>query len=342
MKEKRKRVISMLNFGTVGTSWISESFISAAKLSGKWELKSVYSRSTEKAEQFAEKNGAQAYYTNLEDMAVSPDIDAVYIASPNSLHFEQAILFLKNKKHVICEKPMFSNLKELDEAYRIAEENGVYLTEAIRNIHTPNLKVLKKELNRAGKLRSAILTYIQYSSRYDLVLKGEAPTVFSPEYSGGALADLGVYPIFLAVALFGEPNKVTYSAVVLPTGVDGSGTLVLEYPGFICTIVCSKISHSIIPCEIHGEKGTFVLEDAAPISSIAFYDSRSKERLQFGEEQEEEDMVYEAARFAEIIEKRQEIGYQELKQLSRAVIKITEEARRQNGILFRGEKGEGF
>ncbi|ALC92412.1 oxidoreductase [Bacillus sp. FJAT-18017] len=328
----------MINLATIGTSWITEAFISAARLSGKLELKAIYSRSADKARTFADHTGAPRIYTNLEEMAQSPDIDAVYIASPNSEHFRQALLFLKNKKHVFCEKPMFTNSKELEEAFRVAEKNGVYLFEAIRNIHSPNLDILREELGRAGTLRSAFLTYMKYSSRYDLVLKGEEPNIFSAKFSGGALMDLGVYAIHLAVRLFGRPQKVSYSPVMLPTGVDGSGTLVLSYPGFVCTIMCSKISDSFIPCEIHGESGTFILGDVAPISSIEFLDRKSGEKLSFGSQPAEEDMMYEAARFADIIEQKQNEAYQELKQQSRIVLEVIGEARKQNGIIFKVEK----
>ena len=253
----------MINLGTIGTGWITASFIEAAKLSGKLNLSAVYSRTEDKAKQLAHTYHAAHYFTDIEEMAKSPEIQAIYIASPNSVHFEQALTFLKNKKHVICEKPIFSNRAELDEAFQIAEENGVFLFEAIRNIHTPNFRILKEKLQMAGNLRSAMLPYIQYSSRYDLFLKGEVPNIFSSTFSGGALVDLGVYPLYLAVGLFGEPRKVTYHPVILSSGVDGSGTLVLEYKDFVCTILCSKISHSVIPCEIHGEKGTFVLGECS-------------------------------------------------------------------------------
>ena len=271
-------------------------------------------------------------------MANSPEIQAVYIASPNSVHFEQALTFLKNKKHVICEKPIFSNIAELQEAYQTAEANGVYLFEAIRNIHTPNFRILKDKLQLAGNLRSAMLPYIQYSSRYDLFLKGEVPNIFSSTFSGGALVDLGVYPLYLAVGLFGEPRKVTFHPVILSSGIDGSGTLVLEYQDFVCTILCSKISHSVIPCEIHGEKGTFVLGNAAPISEIQFIDSHTKESEILSVAQEEKDMVYECMNIAEIIEGKDEQQYEKLKDLSQIVLRITEEARRQNNIVFGVEK----
>ncbi|MEH7179981.1 Gfo/Idh/MocA family protein [Neobacillus vireti] len=326
-----------MNLGTVGTSWITGSFIEAAKLSGKLNLTSVYSRSEEKAKELAHTYQAAHYYTDLDEMAKSPEVQAVYIASPNSVHLEQALTFLRNKKHVICEKPIFSTTAELELAYQTAKENEVYLFEAIRNIHTPNFDILKRNLQMAGTLRSAMLPYIQYSSRYDLFLKGEMPNIFSSTFSGGALVDLGVYPLYLAVGLFGEPWKVTYHPVILSSGVDGSGTLVLEYQDFVCTILCSKISHSVMPCEIHGEKGTFVLLDAAPISEIKFIDSHTKESEILSVVQEEKDMVYECSHIAEIIECKDDQQYEELKSLSLIVLRITEEARRQNNIVFEVE-----
>jgi predicted dehydrogenase len=328
----------MINLGTVGTGWITSSFIEAAQLSKEFKLVGVYSRTKEKGELLANTYNASEVYSDVEKMAKSENIDVVYIASPNSVHFEQALLFLKNKKHVICEKPIFSNTAELEEAYKTAEENGVYLFEAIRNIHTPNFKTLKEKLPMAGEIRSAILPYIKYSSRYDLFLQGEEPNIFSATYSGGALVDLGVYPLYLAVGLFGAPKKSTYLPVILRSGVDGSGTLVLEYEEFVCTILCSKLSHSTILCEIHGEEGTFVLEDAAPISQIEFYDSHSKESKILSVPLEEKNMVYECKNIAEIINTNNQKEYQELKRLSEIVLKITEESRKQNNIIFDSEK----
>ncbi|MDP4083367.1 MAG: Gfo/Idh/MocA family oxidoreductase [Bacillota bacterium] len=327
-----------MNFGTVGTGWITSSFIEAAQASKQLHLTSVFSRSEEKARLLADTYGASTIFTSIEEMAKSSEIDAVYIASPNSIHYSNTLTFLKNKKHVICEKPIFSNIAESDEAFRIAEENGVFLFEAIRNIHTPNFKILKEKLSMAGDVRSAILPYIKYSSRYDLYLQGEEPNIFSSKYSGGALVDLGVYPIYLAVGLFGEPKKVSYHPVKLRSGVDGSGTLVLEYQDFVCTILCSKVSHSTILCEIHGEAGTFVLEDAAPISKIEFIDSHTNDGQALSVLQEEKDMVYECLNFVRIIETKDHTEYEKLKKWSQIVLQITEEARKQNGIIFASEK----
>ncbi|WP_052353684.1 Gfo/Idh/MocA family protein [Neobacillus jeddahensis] len=327
-----------MNLATVGTGWITESFIQAASLSKQYNLVGVYSRTEEKAKQLADQYESTHYFTDIEEMAKSEEIEVVYIASPNSVHYEQALTFLKNKKHVICEKPIFSNTAELEMAYQTAEENGVYLFEAIRNIHAPNFHILKEKLPMAGKLRSAVLPYMKYSSRYDQFLQGEEPNIFSAKFSGGALVDLGVYPLYVAVGLFGEPKKVSYHPVILSSGVDGSGTLLLDYDGFVCTILCSKIVDSILPCEIHGEKGTFLLGDAAPISDITFMDSHTKERQTIGVDLEEQNMIYECINIAKIIADENNQEYERLKEWSKIVLRITEEARKQNNIVFAVEK----
>jgi scyllo-inositol 2-dehydrogenase (NADP+) len=327
-----------MNLATIGTSWITSSFIGATKKSKKLSLHSIFSRSIDKSKEFAYNHNALHYYTNLEEMLKNPEIDVVYIGSPNSLHYEQAIKCIGAKKHVICEKPIFSNTKELLSAFQFAEENGVYLFEAIRNIHSPNFAQLRDELKGIGKIRSAALNYLQYSSRYDAFLNNEEPNVFSPTFSGGALVDLGVYPLFIAAALFGKPNDIHYFPVKLRNGIDGNGTLILQYSDFNCTIMCSKISQSYVPSEIHGENGTIVLDKVAPITNLEFIENRSKTSTPFAKDQDENDMIYEIDNFVRIIQSKNYKEYEVLKNLSHIVLSITETARQQNGIVFGVEK----
>ncbi|OMP68388.1 Gfo/Idh/MocA family protein [Domibacillus epiphyticus] len=323
-----------MNLATIGTSTITERFVDAVKKSGKLTFAAAYSRSAEKAE----KLGAPQVFTDLEELAKSKEIDVVYIASPNSLHFEQALLLMKNKKHIICEKPMFSTSKELAEAFNAADENGVFLFEAFRNLYTPNHDRLKRSVEKAGKVRHSFFQYMKYSSRYDNVLAGEEPNIFSAKFSGGALVDLGVYPISLAVSLFGKPNRVSCHVAMLPTGVDGSGSVILDYGTHTCTAMFSKITDSCLPGEISGEDGTIVIDHVAPISNIEFTNRRTSEKEQLAVLEEENDMVYEAEAIAEAIASNDQKTYQRFRSISETVIQITEEARRQNGILFDVEK----
>ncbi|MBS4172279.1 Gfo/Idh/MocA family oxidoreductase [Bacillus sp. FJAT-49736] len=327
-----------MNLATIGTSWITSRLIDAAFHSGKLTLHSVYSRSEEKAQEFGRMHDAVHTYNNLDEMLKNKEIDIVYVSSPNSLHFEQTMKCLQAKKHVICEKPIFSNIKELNTAYSCAQKNNVFLFEAIRNIHTPNFHLLVKQLHKVGQIRSVSLNYLQYSSKYDAFLSGDEPNVFSPNFSGGALVDLGVYPLFIAVALFGKPFEIHYYPVKLRNGIDGNGTLILKYGDFICTIICSKISDSYLASEIHGEEGTIILDKASTFNHMVWRENKDKSSVVFSVQQEENDMVYELDHFVDIIHLNNTIEYERLKNLSYIVLEITEEARKQNNILFAAEK----
>ena len=327
-----------MKLGTIGTSWITSAFIDAAKEQGTLELQAVYSRTEQKAKDFAEQHNAAGYFTNLEEMAKSESIDCVYIASPNSMHFEQVMLFLKHKKHVFCEKPMFSNQAELMKAFQEAEDNGVFLFEALRNIHMPKFQALKENINRGGKLRSAVLNYSKYSSRYHNVLNGEEPNIFSLDFSGGALVDLGVYPLTAAIVLFGKPDQATYSPVKIKTGVDGGGTLLLHYPNFTCTILCSKITTSFNPSEIHGEKGTFVIDDMGAFSNVSLKHIHTSEESVIGKDHIHHDMFFEIEAFVGIIENNDKAEYDKLRKVSMDVLEITEKVRKNNGIIFAADK----
>lgn len=327
-----------MNLGTIGTNWITSAFIEAANETDGLKLTAVYSRSEQKAEQFAKDHGVENFFTDVEAMAKSNLIECVYIASPNALHYEQAILFLKNKKHVICEKPIFSNTVELESAFKVAEENDVLLFEAMRNVHMPNFVTLKENIDKAGKLRSAVLNYAKYSSRYNDVLNGEKPNIFSLKYSGGALVDLGVYPLAAAISLFGKPERVNYSPAIIATGVDGSGTLVLTYTDFTCTILCSKISTSYNLSEIQGEKGTFTIDDIGAFSNVNFIDIHSEQTDVIGIDHQEKDMFYEAEKFFRIIKTNNQVEYEALKKLSHDVLSVTEMARKENQIMYGCER----
>ncbi|MGG4505894.1 Gfo/Idh/MocA family oxidoreductase [Heyndrickxia sporothermodurans] len=326
-----------MKFATIGTNWITSTFIESAHKSGKLTLKAVYSRSINKAKEFAAKHSVSLYFNDMTELAKHPEIDIVYIASPNSLHFEHAKLLLENNKHVICEKPIFSNMKEFTEAHKIANDHGVYLFEAIRNIHTPNINQLMKQLPKIGTIRSALLHYVQYSSRYDAFLEGNTPNVFSTEFSGGALVDLGVYPLSVAIKLFGKPLSYSYHPTILRSGVDGNGTLILRYKEFVCTIICSKISHSYIQNEIHGETGSILMDSATP-TSLELINNKTKERKSIGVDQEELDMIYEIDTFTNIIENNDQTAYSELTQISETILSITETVRKQNNIIFQSDK----
>ncbi|HFK6875168.1 TPA: Gfo/Idh/MocA family protein [Listeria monocytogenes] len=327
-----------MKLGIMGTNWITDSFIEGAINSGEWNLTAVYSRTEEKARAFGEKYGDLTYFTDIEEMGKSDALDAVYIASPNALHYQHAVSLLKNKKHVIVEKPIFSTVAELEHAHQIARENNVFLFEAARHIQEPNFKRLQENIEKVGTIHSATLAYMKYSSRFDQVLNGEEPNIFSLKFSGGSIVDLGVYPLYSAITLFGEPIKATYFATKLPTGVDGLGPIILEYPTFNITIIQGKNSQSFLPSEIYGQKGTLIVDPLTGIEKITFYDNATKEETELAGPVVANDMQFEAAEFARIIEQSDRDTYEYLADLSLKVLRVSNELRHQNDIWFDAEK----
>lgn len=327
-----------MKLGIMGTNWITDSFIEGAINSGEWNLTAVYSRTEEKARAFGEKYGDLTYFTDIEEMGKSDALDAVYIASPNALHYQHAVSLLKNKKHVIVEKPIFSTVAELEHAHQIARENNVFLFEAARHIQEPNFKRLQENIEKVGTIHGATLAYMKYSSRYDQVLNGEEPNIFSLKFSGGSIVDLGVYPLYSAITLFGEPIKATYFATKLPTGVDGLGPIILEYPTFNITIIQGKNSQSFLSSEIYGQKGTLIVDPLTGIEKITFYDNATKEETELAGPVVANDMQFEAAEFARIIEQSDRDTYEYLADLSLKVLRVSNELRHQNDIWFDAEK----
>ena len=183
----------MLRFGTIGSGWICDEYIHGAKDSGLWELTAVYSRTKERAEEYARRHGAKYAFTSLEEMAASDYIDAVYISSPNALHYEHSKAFLERGKHVICEKPLCAQASKVRELQRIAQEHGAVFLEAIMYLHLPQRKLLEDTLQQLGQISLVKLDFCQRSSKLDRYLQGELPNIFNPALETGALMDLGVY-----------------------------------------------------------------------------------------------------------------------------------------------------
>ncbi len=291
---------TMIKFAVIGTNWITDTFIEGAVASGKMQLSAVYSRTLETAESFAEKYSNVVCFDDINALASSDIIDAVYIASPNSLHAEQAALFIKQGKHVIGEKPLASNIAQVEELVELAQQHDVVLFEAMKTPYTPNFTALQKALPKIGKLRKVHLTYCQYSSRYQKYLNGENPNTFNPAFSNGSLMDIGIYPLSAAVALFSEPYSFTAQGAMLPSGVDAHGTLVLHYQDFDVTIAHSKVSDGVIPSELQGEQGTITVQGISECLAVELH-RRDEPVLTLSVDQVPNTMQYEAEVFAGLV-----------------------------------------
>lgn len=323
----------MIKFGVIGTNWITESFLKAAGEIEDFKLNAVYSRTEEKARTFAEQYQVSTIFTNLEEMAQSSEIDAVYIASPNSLHAEQAILFLNNQKHVLCEKPIASNQHEFKKMVEAAKENNVLLMEAMKSTYMPIFNRVEEHLDRIGQVRKYFASYCQYSSRYDAYKNGQVLNAFDPAFSNGSLMDIGVYTIYPLVKLFGKPAEIHASCIKLNTGVDGQGSIIMKYEDKEAVVFFSKISDSNLPAEIQGENGSIIIDriSSPQKAGIVFRGGQSED---ITVSQPFDPMYYETKGFIELIKNGKTESEVNSFETSLTVLQIMDEARKQMGIVF--------
>ena len=328
----------MLALGVIGTNWISHQFVEAALASGKYQLKGVYSRKLATAEEFGGKYEGECFYETDLEKFFAREFDVVYIASPNSLHFAQAKAALLAGKHVIVEKPAFSNPQEMAAIIELANQQGLFYFEAARNLHEKAFRKVEDFLPVKEAILGANFTYMKYSSRYDQVLAGGEPNIFSPHFSGGSLQDLGIYTLYAALGWFGMPEEVHYFARKIATGVDGIGTIILRYDLFDVTIQQGKIADSFLPSEIYLENGTLLLSGINSFEEATFYDRASGEKRPLDIRQAANPMIEEALDFAKIMNhpKDPELGlrYEEWVELSRNVNEVIYQLRKQAHVVF--------
>ncbi|HBL83911.1 MAG: hypothetical protein A2Y17_00350 [Clostridiales bacterium GWF2_38_85] len=325
-------MIKKIRFATIGTSWICEEFIETAKTFPEFELKAIYSRNEQNAITFAQKHKSEKYYIDLEKMASDNEIDAVYIASPNSFHAEQSILFMQKGKSVLCEKPLGSNVFEVKKMIECAEENDVLLMEAYKSMLMPGLLTVYENLHKLGQIRSVYANFSKYSTRYDRHKNGDNVNTFKAEYSNGAMLDLGIYCLNPVIFMFGMPEQVKAIGQVIPDGVDGANAVIMKYDGLIVTLNFSKISNSFLPCEIQGEDATMIIDRFnIPEKVDIIYRDKRTETLEFS--QRHDSMCYEIEEFINCLTTGGKPKINSLR-LSLNSIEIADEIRRQIGVIY--------
>ena len=323
----------MIRFGIIGTNTITTKFIEDSRTLPDFSLTAVYSRTKDRAKEFASKYKVDTTFTDLEHMAKSDVIDAVYIASPNSFHADQAILFMKHGKHVLCEKPIASHTKEVETMIQTAKKHNVVLMEALKSTLLPNFQTIQNNIHKIGKVRRYFASFCQYSSRYDAYKEGTTLNAFNPALSNGALMDIGVYCIYPMVVLFGAPSHVQANAYLLDSGVDGEGSLLLKYAERDAIIMYSKITNSYVPSEIQGENGSIIIDKISSPTKIEirYHDGQVED---ITTPQSNKTMSYETKEFIRLIQQNQLESTVNSHTSSMITTKIMEEARKQIDLVF--------
>lgn len=318
-----------MNFGVIGTNFISDWFVNACRSSHDINITSVYSRSLSTGQAFAEKHQILKVCTDYSVLLQDPDIDCVYIASPNFLHCEQAVLAMEAKKHVLCEKPAATSVDEFLKMKQAALKNQVVFLEAMRSVFDPAYQIVFNHLEKIGPIRRVRFDFCQYSSRYDSFKNGTILNAFKPKLGNGAVMDIGVYCIHTMVHLFGKPDSIKSMSTFLSNGAEGSGSILMGYPGMIGEIEYSKISSSIHGSIIQGEKATMCIDQiAAPSLIEIIYQNGEKEVIYRAESTE--NMKYEVEVFKTLVDKK--VIVHDYYTSSYDTMQIIDEVKKQNNI----------
>lgn len=325
-----------IRLGTIGSGVIVHSILDNVAVTEGIRLEAVYSRSQEKGEKLAAEYGCGKVYTDMDAFLADENVNFVYIATPNLLHYEQAKRALLAGKNVILEKPFTTKLEHAQELVRIADEKGLILIDAVPTAFLPNTEILKEQLPKIGKLKLVMGNYSQYSSRYDQVLAGEVPNIFNPAYAGGCLMDISFYNVYLNVLLFGKPQKAVYYPNIYPGLVDTSGCLVMAYDGFVSQNAGAKDTWGVNFFQIEGEKGyIYIAGGPNGIASVRVVTKTSDET--FNEQSNPDRWFYEVQNITKLVLADEQKALRQRLDTMLSVIETIEESRKAAGILFPGD-----
>lgn len=291
------------------------------------------SQDTQDAVALAAEYGIRRLYTDYSEFLKDDEIDVVYLGVINSLHFEFAKGALEAGKSVICEKPFTPNYWQAQELAQLATEKKLMLTEAVSFLHFPAFFSFRELAGKLKGIKTILSNYAQYSRRYDAYLAGEVLPAFDPKLCGGALYDINIYNINLIAALFGAPNKVTYSANMGFNGIDTSGVALLEYDEFKAVCCGAKDCQGDSRTVIQAANGYLQLEGPPNVFS---HITASIDGIEYSipGNQLATHMVSEFYEFERIFRERDYAAVQEQLTHVLTVMKIAERCRKDAGIVF--------
>ncbi len=246
-----------IHWGILGTGYIAGKFAKDFKFVSNGKILAVASRGKEKAEKFANEYGVERVYDSYEKLVADKDIQVVYITSPHNVHLENVLLCLKNNKAVLCEKPMAVNVQQLSSMIYLAKKNNLFLMEAMWTYFLPPVvKVLEWiEQGMIGDIVSikaefGFKTYVDKNHR-----------LLNPDLAGGALLDIGIYPIAFATLIMKQaPEKIHSEMRIGQTGVDVSNTMLLKYGNGVTAQLSSSLETDLMnDAVVFGTKGYIII-----------------------------------------------------------------------------------
>ncbi|ANI97064.1 Gfo/Idh/MocA family oxidoreductase [Pediococcus pentosaceus] len=315
-----------MKLGIVGAGMIVKDFLTMTPLLPEIELKVITGtpHGIDNLEKLQMQYGIDRVYTDIDECLANEEIDTVYVAVPNHLHFAFAKKALEAGKNVICEKPFTLNLAELEELAELAQTKQLILLEAITNQYMMNYQKIKEAVPTLGEIKVIECNYSQYSSRYDAFKAGEVLPAFNPKFGGGALMDINIYNIHFVVGLLGAPSSVKYLANI-EKDIDTSGILILNYPDTKVVCIGAKDSTATIRSTIQGTKGSVIVNGATNV--LDNFDIESKAGIENFDFKQNSHRMYEEFKAFQRIIAEKDLKEAALRlQHSEEVLRVVEQA----------------
>lgn len=243
----RTQVATTIRWGILGTGKIAHRMAEAVRSLPDAELIAIGSRSLDRAEAFGQEHDIPLHFDRYQDLVASSDVDIVYVATPHVFHARDATLALRAGKHVLCEKPLTVNAREAEDLIAFARSERLFLMEAMWTRFVPAIVKLREWVD-AGTIGEVRLLSANIGKHHPYDPRSR---LFSPELAGGALLDVGVYPVSLASMLLGKPSDVSGVMDRAQNGVDAQCAVSLSHPSgalaaFVATLSCDTPRDGIV------------------------------------------------------------------------------------------------
>ena len=289
----------MIRWGIIGTGLISSAFAADLELTDSGTVAAVGSRRQATAEEFGERFGVPNRHDSYEALVADPEVDAVYVGTPHPMHHEDALLALRAGKHVLVEKPFTMNAAEAEELVAEARERGLFLMEAMWARFVPQMVEVRRLLAEGalGEIVTVIADHGQWFA------EDREFRLFAPELGGGALLDLGIYPVSFASMVLGTPDRVVALADPAFTGVDAQTSILLGHPGGAhAVLTCTLAAKGPTQAAIIGTEARIEIEGPFYAPSAFTLTPREGEPQRFEPPHEGRGMLYEADEVARCVE----------------------------------------
>jgi predicted dehydrogenase len=270
------------NWGIIGAGWIAGKFAEDLALLPNANLHAIASRSSGRAADFAARYNVPVHYGSWHEITKDPAVDIVYVATHHPFHFENTLECLEAGKAVLCEKPFTMNKRELEALVRIAREKNVFLMEAFWTRFLPSTREVLKiaESGELGRLRGV---YADFGIRQEF---DPQHRLYDPAKGGGALLDIGIYPVFISRLLAGAPDNIIASAGFAETGIDHSCNMIFGQKNDVfSSLSCTITAESPTEATLLFERGWIRKESMwfAPGPITVYRNGKDKLRMEFPE-----------------------------------------------------------